>query len=258
MERRALAALAVLFLLPGCTQPGSSAQPELEAKPRAKPVSLFHAPENLEQLTVKLREASYLIECGESSGSGFGYTMNFSGEKQDFIVTTKAAVSECLGAKSEAVIRTTEGSTFSAEVLVATDPESYESSENQEQEVAVLNPRGKINTLSTRASSYLLGTWVITGAFPTLSAEHFTWTITHGQVASNLQNFAYALTTPNLSGSAGGAVLNSRGEVLGVVLEPEVQNLQGLSRMLSILQAEELMNKLKLEMPDLEAEPRLG
>lgn len=258
MERRALTALAVLLLLPGCTQPGSSAQPELDSKPTEKPVSLFHAPENLEQLTLKLREASYVIECGEGFGSGFGYTMNFSGENHDFIVTTKAAVSECLSAKSEAVIRTSEGSTFSAKVLVARDSDSHESGENQEQEFAVLNPRGKINTLSARASSYLVGTWVITGSFPNLNTDHFTWTITHGQLASNLQNFAYAITTPNLSGSAGGAVLNSRGEVLGVVLNPEVQGLKGLSRMLSILEAEELMNKLKLEMPDLEAEPRLG
>ena len=260
MERRALTALAVLLLLPGCTQPGSSAQPELDSKPTEKPVSLFHAPENLEQLTVKLREASYVIECGESLGSGFGYSTHSGEQRYDFIITTKTVVADCLNSKTDPVIRDRDSNAFSAEVM-ASSKTSGGTAENfaVNEDFAILKPAtAKFATFDSDADSYQIGSWVMTGSFPGLNADHFTWTAAHGILSSNLHNLGYAISTPTHPGSNGGVVINAKGQVVGLRYTPTNKSLEGISYILQIDQAAPLLNEVTEQLAELEVEPRLG
>jgi S1-C subfamily serine protease len=254
VERRALAALAILLLLPGCTQPGSSVQVH-----QGQRESLFHAPANLEELTDHLREASYLIECGTSYGSGFGYSAYSGEQKYDFIITTKTVVTNCLNSKTDPVITDSDWDTFSAEILASSKTSGTAENFAVNEDFAILKPvKAKFETFDSDADSYQIGSWVMTGSFPELNADHYTWTVAHGILSSNLNNLGYAISTPTHPGSNGGVVINSKGQVVGIRYTPTNKSLEGLSYILQIDQAAALLNEVMEQLAELEVEPRLG
>lgn len=254
MERRALAALAILLLLPGCTQPGSSVQVA-----EGQRASLFNAPANLEELTDQLREASYLIDCGSSYGSGFGYSAYSGEQKFDFIIATKTVVTDCVNFKTDPVITDSEGKTFSAEVMASSQTSGTEDVFAVNEDFAILKPaKAKFATFDSDADSYQIGSWVMTGSFPELNADYNTWTVAHGILSSNLHNHGYAISTPTHPGSNGGVVINSKGQVVGIRFTPTNKPLEGLSYILQINQASSLLNEVMEQLAELEVEPRLG
>ena len=255
MERRALAALAIL-LLTGCTQSGPLSRSEL---PYESTPDLYHAPSNLGQLTQRLRQASYLIECGATYGSGFGYSVHWGDVTYDFIVTTETVVSECLETGTHATISDSDWSTFSAEVLVSEKESGTSSSFSVNQDFAILKPIGtKIATFEEDADSLRIGSWVMTASFPALNADYFSWTVTHGTLASNLQNLGYAISTPTNAGNNGGVVVNSRGEVVGMRYTPSTKAGEGFGHMLAFRQSDRLFHQVRDLFAELDAEPRLG
>ena len=264
MERRALVALATLLLLTGCTQPVSSVlaesnQPVLSSSQREQPNDLFHAPADLEELTSKLREASYLIECGNTYGSGFGYSIFVGTESQDFIVTTKTVVESCLRAKVDPVVSDSDWGTFSAQVLATEKSQGTSTSFAVSMDVAILKPKKNgIATFEDEANKFQIGSWVMTGSFPHLNPDYSTWAVTHGTLASNLHNLGYAISLTSHPGSNGGVVLNSRGEVVGIRYTPNSKELPGLSHMLPIRQALTLLEEVREKLAEFEAELRLG
>ena len=256
MERRALVALATLLLLPGCTQPGSDGQAE---QAEVVAADLFHAPENLEQLTDRLRKASYLIDCGSSYGSGFGYSIYLGEEKHDFIITTKTVITDCLAANTVPVISDSNWNTFSAEVLVSEKASGASSSFAVNQDFAILKPaQTKIATFEQDADNLQIGRWVMSGSFPELNADYYTWTVTHSTLASNLHNLGYAISNPTHPGSNGGVVINSKGEVLGIRYTPNTRSLEGFSHILPFRQATPLLDQVRELLAELESEPKLG
>jgi S1-C subfamily serine protease len=222
-------------------------------------VGLFHAPENLEQLTDRLRKASYLINCGSSYGSGFGYSIYLGKEKHDFIITTKTVINDCLAANTDPEISDSDWNTFSAEVIVSEKATGTSSSFAVNQDFAILQPaQTKIETLEEDADNLQIGSWVMSGSFPELNADYYTWTVTHSTLASNLHNLGYAISTPARPGSNGGVVINSKGEVLGVRYTPNTRSLAGLSHILPFRQATPLLDQVRELLAELESEPKLG
>jgi S1-C subfamily serine protease len=254
VERRALAALAILLLLPGCTQPGSSAQVA-----ESQRESLFHAPANLEELTDQLREASYQIDCGTSYGSGFGYSTYSGEQKYDFIITTKSVLTNCLNSKTDPVFIDSDGNTYSAEVMASSKTSGTAEDFAVNEDFAILKPaKTKFATFDSDADSYQIGSWVMTGSFPELNTDYNTWTVAHGILSSNLMNLGYAISTPTHPGSNGGVVINSKGQVVGIRYSPTNNSLQDLSYILQIDQATTLLNEVMEQLAELEVEPRLG
>jgi S1-C subfamily serine protease len=98
----------------------------------------------------------------------------------------------------------------------------------------------------------------MSGSFPELNADYYTWTVTHSTLASNLHNLGYAISTPTHPGSNGGVVINSKGEVLGIRYTPNARSLEGLSHILHIDQAATLLNEVVERLSELRVEPRLG
>jgi S1-C subfamily serine protease len=220
---------------------------------------LFHAPENLEQLTERLRKASYLIDCGSSYGSGFGYSIYLGEEKHDFIITTKTVVTDCLDKNTNPVISDSDWNTFSAEVVASEKATGTSSSFAVNQDFAILQPaQTKIETFEEDADSLPIGSWVMSGSFPELNADYYTWTVTHSTLASNLHNLGYAISTPTPPGSNGGVVVNSKGEVLGIRYTPNSSSLEGFSHILPFRQATPLLDQVRELLAELESEPKLG
>jgi S1-C subfamily serine protease len=180
-------------------------------------------------------------------------------EKHDFIITTKTVITDCLAANADPEISDLDWNTFSAEVLVSEKATGTSSSFAVNQDFAILQPaQTRIATFDEDADSLPIGSWVMSGSFPELNSDYYTWNVTQSTLASNLHNLGYAISTPTHPGSNGGVVINSKGEVLGLRYTPNTRSLEGFSHILPFRQATPLLDQVRELLAELESEPKLG
>ena len=217
MERRAVALVSILLLLTGCSQ--SAAEPTLieSSELRASYQDLFDPPENLSALVEEVAIATYVIDCGDGYGSGWGLTLQWRGATRSFIVTNHHVVDECLDGKPALNIIDRAGNEVSGEIVAAEHRESDSEKDLVRRDLTLIEPDFEgFSTLNKLVSGgYSIGSWVMTSSNPGLEDDYFSPAITYGNIAADSVIEGFIITAAVNSGSSGGAVVNSRGEVRG-------------------------------------------
>jgi S1-C subfamily serine protease len=193
-------------------------------------------------------QVTYQILCGDTAGSGFGMTSKRDGVELNFIVTNYHFVEQCLDGQEIKVLDSYYDE-FTAEVMsFAYSKGSYAPSEKAN-DLAPLRPNVvTFQTISDYSYAQHLGSWVIVAGFPEISNAVKSMVITTGVISSKAEPFGFTTTADISPGSSGSMIMNSRGEVIGVVFASyESDQANGTSMFLPLTRVAELLNDYESE-----------
>lgn len=218
-RRRALGLVGPLLLLTGCTQSIADVAPTPSEQTKPAYQDLFDPPDNLGALVDQVTKATYIIDCGDAYGSGWGLSLQWRGATRSFIVTNHHVIEGCLDGKSELIILDSEYNEFSGETVAFETRAADADKDLAMQDLALIEaPETDLSTLTNLdTGGYPIGSWVMTSSNPGLQDDYFTPAITYGNIAADSVIEGYVITAAINPGSSGGVVLNSRGEVLGTI-----------------------------------------
>ena len=241
MERRALGLVVAALLLTSCTTVVESEPIVVERTPIP---SLYSAPADMVDHVYRVEEVLYQVLCGDSEGSGFGMTSKRDGVESSFIVTNYHLVEQCLDGQEITVVDTYYN-TFTAEVMIAKNVDGGYSPKQRATDLALLQPNVEtFQTISDYSYAYQLGSWVMVAGFPDVSSAVKSMVITTGVISSKAEPFGFTTTAATSPGSSGSMVMNSRGEVIGVVYASyEIDQVSSTGIFLPLTRVAELLNE---------------
>ena len=241
MERRALGLVVAALLLTSCTTVVESEPIVVERTPIP---SLYSAPADMVDHVYRVEEVLYQVLCGDSEGSGFGMTSKRDGVESSFIVTNYHLVEQCLDGQEITVVDTYYN-TFTAEVMIAKNVDGGYSPKQRATDLALLQPNVEtFQTISDYSYAYQLGSWVMVAGFPDVSNAVKSMVITTGVISSKAEPFGFTTTAATSPGSSGSMVMNSRGEVIGVVYASyEIDQVSSTGMFLPLTRVAELLNE---------------
>ena len=243
MERRALGLVVAALLLTSCTTVVESEPIVVERTPIP---SLYSAPADMVDHVYRVEEVLYQVLCGDSEGSGFGMTSKRDGVESSFIVTNYHLVEQCLDGQEITVVDTYYNS-FTAEVMIAKYVDGGYSPKQRATDLALLQPNVEtFQTISDYSYAYQLGSWVMVAGFPDVSSAVKSMVITTGVISSKAEPFGFTTTAATSPGSSGSMVMNSRGEVIGVVYASyEIDQVSSTGLFLPLTRVAELLSQMQ-------------
>jgi len=243
VERRALGLVVAALLLTSCTTVVESQPIVVERTPIP---SLYSAPADMVDHVYRVEEVLYQVLCGDSEGSGFGMTSKRDGVESSFIVTNYHLVEQCLDGQEITVVDTYYNS-FTAEVMIAKYVDGGYSPKQRATDLALLQPNVEtFQTISDYSYAYQLGSWVMVAGFPDVSSAVKSMVITTGVISSKAEPFGFTTTAATSPGSSGSMVMNSRGEVIGVVYASyEIDQVSSTGMFLPLTRVAELLNEFQ-------------
>ena len=241
MERRALGLAVAALLLTSCTTVVESEPIVVERTPIP---SLYSAPADMGDHVYRVEDVLYQVLCGDSEGSGFGMTSKRDGVESSFIVTNYHLVKQCLDGQEITVVDTYYN-TFTAEVMIAKNVDGGYSPKQRATDLALLQPNVEaFQTISDYSYAYQLGSWVMVAGLPDVSNAVKSMVITTGVISSKAEPFGFTTTAATSPGSSGSMVMNSRGEVIGVVYASyEIDQVRSSGMFLPLTRVAELLNE---------------
>lgn len=186
---------------------------------------LFHEPQNLGQFIDSIRDATFTIYCGDSSGSGWGIDLADNPESTEDdafpyeIVTNFHVVEDCRNSGGPITFTLLGDPTFYSAVLWSVDDSAYKEVD-QYGDLALLITDKKISPLPVAKSSPSAGHWVMAvgspGADAVDSARTLDGNITFGRVTKYFERERMIVTDTAINyGNSGGPLINSAGQVIG-------------------------------------------
>lgn len=188
---------------------------------------LFEQPQNLGEFIDAIRDSTFTIYCGNSSGSGWGVDLEDdpnSTEDDAYpyeIVTNYHVVEECIDS-GEQISFTLLGDPDQYDAVVWNfDNSSYSSSDRLSQfgDLALLMTAKKISALPVADSAPAAGHWVMAVGSPgadLTTAQTLDGNITFGRVTKYFARESLIVTDTAINyGNSGGPLINSAGQVIG-------------------------------------------
>ena len=178
----------------------------------------FAPPKDLGSLIEEVRDSLVTVVCGEAVGSGFGYSVDFSGITDPYwkeviagspnaVITNHHVVEECILDE-----------TLETNIIAGTDNairEYYVYTWDEENDIALLLTSWDATPLTDTSEFPQSGWWVMAVGSP----WELNSSVTIGNVVSLTNEFTEydIVTTTQLNpGNSGGPLINSRGEVVGI------------------------------------------
>jgi serine protease Do len=170
---------------------------------------LYVAPTNVEAFIDKVAESLVLIECADSSGTGFAYEISGLEEGyKTFIVTNHHVIEDCID---------------DADALTVSHGEDYKLTTNsslfdhdEENDLALIQVEADIVRIPESKTFASSGWWNMAIGNPIGDTELLFNATTFGHIVAvdrERYNFTSAIINP---GNSGGPLVNSRGELIGI------------------------------------------
>ncbi len=248
-RRRAVTALVGLLLLSSCAADPTETppQPVFDTSATFTAENLYDPPQDMAEFVWKVKQATYVVECPGTEGSGWGVQLRWQGDTQSFIVTAQHVIESCLDEQVEPTILNHKFDSFSGVVSVSDLKEADPDEMTDEQDLALITPSIEdFKTLdSLNSRGYPLGSWVMTSSYPGLDDDFYMYTVTTGNIASVGGLQGIIMTAAVNPGASGGVVVNSRGQVMGTIVAGYDQTvLNDVAYFLPVANLWQLMAKL--------------
>ena len=178
----------------------------------------FAAPPNLGALLEQVKQSLVTVICGDLVGSGFGYSLDFSDQEDDYWKAIVATNPNAIITNHHVIEKCIDNESLETNLLAGsqnTKREYYIFSYDEENDIALLVTSLNVESLYNTADTPEPGWWVMAVGSP----WEFNSSVTLGNVVSFAKEFTDydIITTTQLNpGNSGGPLINSRGEVVGI------------------------------------------
>jgi len=170
---------------------------------------LYMPPSDLESFIDTIAESLVLIECGDSSGTGFAFNIDgFDAGFNTFAVTNHHVIEGCIDSPGDLTV------SFGEDYEQETKSEIF--NHDEENDLALVQIAAELPVLVEAETFAKQGWWSMAIGNPIGSDELLFNATTFGNIVgveNDQYNFTSAIINP---GNSGGPLVNSRGELIGI------------------------------------------